>query len=363
MKLVTIVGARPQFIKLAPVSRAFRDTGIHEVVVHTGQHYDQDMSDLFFDELELFPPDHHLGVGPGSHGRQTAQMLEAAEKVLLQEEPDWVLVYGDTNSTLASALAAAKLNIPIAHIEAGARSFNRRMPEEINRVVTDHVSSLLLASSAASVANLRREGFPDSIVEYVGDVMYDTLLLFSAKAERLSTIIGRLGLRSEGYALATIHRAENTDDPSRLAAIFQGLTALARDLPVVLPLHPRTRSTLDARSEDTFVAAGGVLMPPVGYLDMLSLQRHAALVVTDSGGVQKEAFFHRVPCVTLREETEWTELVELGWNVLVPPAKAHTLSYQAAKLRGKRGIEGAPYGNGNSSQLVVECLVAASDER
>ena len=359
MKLVTIVGARPQFIKAAPVSRMLRNSGIHEIVVHTGQHYDPAMSDLFFDELELARPDHHLDIGSGSHGQQTGRMIEAIEAVLIPAKPDWVLVYGDTNSTLAGALAAAKLHIPVAHVEAGARSFNRRMPEETNRVVTDHVSSLLLAASAAAVANLRREGFTDEMIRHVGDVMHDTLLLFSAKAEQSSTIVRQLQLTSKNYVLATIHRAETTDDPSQLAAIFAGLAALSRDLRVVMPLHPRTGAALDVSSKEEFLAAGGVLLPPVGYLDMLSLQRHAALIVTDSGGIQKEAFFHHVPCITLREETEWTELVELGWNILVPPSRAHTLRDEAARLRSWRAKPAAPYGNGNSAQLIVECLVAA----
>jgi len=360
MKIVTIVGARPQFIKSAPVSRAFGRAGLTEIVVHTGQHYDAAMSDLFFEELELAQPQHHLGIGSGPHGQQTGRMLAAIEEVLLREKPDWALVYGDTNSTLAGALAAAKLHVPVAHVEAGARSFNRRMPEEINRVAADHVSSLLFAASKTAVANLRKEGIAESTIDFVGDVMFDAQLLFSSLAERRSQVLDRLGLKPKSYALATIHRAENTDDAERLRAIFKGMIDLAAEVRVVLPLHPRTRGVLDSECRDAFGAAGGILIDPVGYLDMLMLERHAALVVTDSGGVQKEAFFSQVPCITLRDETEWTELVELGWNTLLPPGHADTLRACARTVRTQKGKSATPYGDGKAAERIAARLAAAA---
>jgi UDP-GlcNAc3NAcA epimerase len=363
MKIVTIVGARPQFIKAAPVSRALHDAGLTEVVIHTGQHYDATMSDLFFDELGLAKPAYNLDVGSGAQGVQTARMLEGIEPLLTQEKPDWVLIYGDTNSTLAGALAAAKLNIPIAHVEAGARSFNRAMPEEINRVVADRLSSLLFAASETAVANLRQEGIAEASIEFVGDVMFDAIRLFSTVAEQRSRILDRLALKPKSFALATIHRAANTDDPQRLTAIFAALTDLARELPVVFPLHPRTRAAADARASEAFTASGSKLIEPVGYFDMLMLERHAALIVTDSGGVQKEAFFNEVPCITLRKETEWTELVTLGWNTLLAPAQAHRLRDLARELRGRRGKPATPYGDGNAAKLIAARLAASAAAR
>ncbi len=317
MKILTVVGARPQFIKAAAVSRILRGRpDLDEVLLHTGQHYDENMSDVFFSELDIPRPRYHLGVGSGLHGAQTGRMLEKIEEVLGQERPDLVLVYGDTNSTLAGALAAVKLHIPVAHVEAGLRSFNRRMPEEINRVVTDHLSRWLFAPTEAAVANLRREGLAEDAIHLVGDVMYDATLHFGASPG--GEALDALGVRPGEYVLATVHRAENTDTSPPLRSIFSGLAEVARRLPVLLPLHPRTRAAL--RREGLLEGRGGLrLIEPVGYLDMVKLERHARLVVTDSGGVQKEAFFHRVPCVTLRHETEWVELVELGWNRLVPP--------------------------------------------
>ncbi len=319
MRIVSVIGARPQFIKAAAVSRALRAAGIVEVLVHTGQHYDESMSSVFFAELEIPEPQHNLGVRSGAHGAQTGRMLEGIETVLVAERPDWVLVYGDTNSTLAGALAAVKLHVPVAHVEAGLRSFNRAMPEEINRVVADHVSTLLFAPTDAAVRNLRHEGVPDASIHRVGDVMYDAALFFARKAETASTVLATLGLRRGGFALATIHRAENTDDPARLRAVFEGIAAVAARCPVVMPLHPRTRKALESLPPAIAAAPGLRIIDPVGYLDMVTLEKNARLVVTDSGGVQKEAFFYAVPCATLRTETEWTELVDAGWNTLVPP--------------------------------------------
>ncbi len=354
MKILTVIGARPQFIKAAAVSRLLRAVpNTSEVLVHTGQHYDGNMSDVFFEELRIPAPDHHLGVGSGSHGAMTGRMLEKIEAVVIAEKPDALLVYGDTNSTLAGALAAAKLHIPVAHVEAGLRSFNTRMPEEINRVLTDHVSRWLFCPTQAAVSNLNREGIADSRVSLVGDVMYDMAL----STRDLNRAVDRWGVRPGQYILATIHRAENTDDPARLAAIFEGLTEVGRQIPVILPLHPRTRAVLGHREGDT--AAGVHLVDPLGYLDMACLERHAQLVVTDSGGVQKEAFFHRVPCVTLRDETEWVELVELGWNRLLPPTGAAAVRagiHAALETRDRKDPPADLYGGGHAAERIVRAL-------
>lgn len=359
MKLVTVIGARPQFVKAAAVTRVLCTVaGVDEQLVHTGQHYDTNMSDLFFEELEIPSPRCNLGVGQGTHGEQTARMLAALERLLLDERPDWLLVYGDTNSTLAGALAAVKLHVPVAHVEAGLRSFNRRMPEEINRVLTDHASDLLFAPTQTARDNLRREGIDESRVFVVGDVMYDAAVHFGARAEMSSRVLDRLGIQSKRYVLATVHRAENTDSPDRLAAIFEGLGRLAQDIPVVLPLHPRTRKALVAAN--LFDGNKKIhVIEPVGYLDMVMLEKHARLIATDSGGVQKEAFFYRVPCVTLRDETEWTELVELGWNRLAPPHSARSVSSMLlAGLEAKAGKEGEPYGQADAAKRIVEVLMS-----
>lgn len=357
MKVLTIVGARPQFIKAAPVSRALRAVrGIREVLVHTGQHYDEDMSDIFFRELHIPRPDLHLGVGSGSHGDQTGRMLAAIEPTIVKHRPDWVLVYGDTNSTLAGALAAAKLKVPVAHVEAGLRSFNRAMPEEINRVVADHLSKVLFAPTAAAVSNLRREGISNGRIAKVGDVMYDAALFYSGLAQERSRIMQRLGLARRGYVLATIHRAENTDDPRRLRAIFDGLGTVSKEIPVVLPLHPRTGVALSKlRVRES---KGLKMVAPVGYLDMVMLEKNARLIATDSGGVQKEAFFFRVPCATLRHETEWVELVNAGWNTLVAPGRADIAASLRKLLhstgRERRSIR--PYGTGKAALAVASRL-------
>jgi UDP-GlcNAc3NAcA epimerase len=312
MKIATILGARPQFIKAAPVSRALDRAGHTEFMIHTGQHYDYGMSQLFFEELGLPQPDVNLGVGSGTHGRQTGQMLMEIEAHLLAQEPDWVLVYGDTNSTLAGALAAVKLHMPVAHVEAGLRSYNRTMPEEHNRVLTDHCADLLFCPTATAVANLAQEGITDG-VHQVGDVMYDAVRQFSAAAEEQSRILEELSLVPHQYLLATIHRPYNTDDPERLQAIFAALARLEE--PVILPLHPRTDKMLNVTGIKP--AANVCLLEPVGYLDMLALEHKARIILTDSGGVQKEAYFMGVPCITLRPETEWVETVAAGWNLLV----------------------------------------------
>jgi UDP-GlcNAc3NAcA epimerase len=312
-RLLTIVGARPQFIKAAAVSRAIRASGdFTEILVHTGQHFDAMMSDVFFSELDMPPPHEHFAIHGGGHGAMTGLMLQALEGAMVKHEPDWVLVYGDTNSTLAGALAAAKLHIPIVHIEAGLRSFNRRMPEEINRVVTDHVSTLLLSPTMTGVTNLAREGITRG-VHHVGDVMHDALIHAMARARLTSPIVDDLGLSAGSFVLATVHRAENTDDPARLALVIDALRREAEGRAVVLPVHPRTRQAL-AR---TGVETGAIrVIDPVGYIDMARLLDGCALVMTDSGGLQKEAYFARRPCITLRDETEWVETIEHGWNRL-----------------------------------------------
>lgn len=352
MRVVSVVGARPQFVKAAVVSRHLRQRGVHELLVHTGQHYDDNMSLVFFQELGIPAPDHNLEVGSGPHGAQTARMLEGVERILLESSPDWLLVYGDTNSTIAGALAAVKLHVRVAHVEAGLRSFNRRMPEEWNRVLTDHSSDLLFAPTTLAVHNLQREGIDSARIRLVGDVMYDAALFYAGQALRHSRVLERLNLTPRGYVLATIHRADNTDDPKRCQEIFSALERLSEDIPVVVPLHPRTR----ARVRPT-ASTGMKIIDPVGYLDMIALEKNAALIATDSGGVQKEAFFHRVPCVTLREETEWQELVELGWNRLAPPHNAASiLTVMRAAREDGAGREAHPYGQGDAASKIVEAL-------
>jgi UDP-GlcNAc3NAcA epimerase len=348
--IATVVGARPQFIKAAVTSHAIARSGaLRETLIHTGQHYDAQMSSVFFEQLGLAAPAVNLGIGSGSHGAQTGRMLAAIEECLLTLRPDIVLVYGDTNSTLAGALAAIKLHIPIAHVEAGLRSRDYAMPEEINRVLTDQVSSLLFAPSASSVENLMKEGIPASRIHCVGDVMYDACLRFSGGP--VPTDVDGL---PERYVLATVHRAENTDDDARLRVIAGGLDDVAADLPVVFPMHPRTREAL-ARIGWTFKNVH--VSPPVGYLEMLSLESRAEIVVTDSGGVQKEAFFLGKPCVTLRDRTEWVELVELGWNVVIPvlTRKALADSIRSA-VRGRRTAPPKVYGDGSATSAIAAIL-------
>lgn len=358
-KVLTIIGARPQFIKAATVSRLIQqNNAIEEVLVHTGQHYDKNMSDVFFSELEIPQSNYNLDIGSGMHGAQTGQMLAAIEEVLLQEKPDWVMIYGDTNSTIAGALAAVKLHIPIAHVEAGLRSYNRKMPEEINRLMSDHISTILFTPTQAADKNLAKEGISDQRVQNVGDVMYDAALYYGHKAEQHSEILKKLKLKSKSYALATIHRAENTDDTQRLHTIFKALCQLAETHTVVLPLHPRTKHALQAEKLLEQVSQSIHIIEPVGFLDMVMLEKHAQLIVTDSGGVQKEAFFHRVPCITLRDETEWVEVVDLGWNQIVPPVNSDKI-YRCclATLDNHQACEGNPYGNGDAAQKIVDTLL------
>ncbi|NWF91899.1 MAG: UDP-N-acetylglucosamine 2-epimerase (non-hydrolyzing) [Syntrophaceae bacterium] len=396
MKIVTVIGARPQFIKAAAVSRAIQAFNrsrpskirIQEILVHTGQHYDYLMDRVFFEELKLRTPQYHLGVGSGSHGRQTGLMLERIETVLEREKPDRVMVYGDTNSTLAGALAAAKLNIPVAHVEAGLRSYNRIMPEEINRLLTDHLSTFLFCPTAQAVKNLAKEGIKDGktkIVKKVGDVMYDSVLYYSKLAEKESTILRDLNLitrhsafrnlksrsfapnslpvrqagelETPNYYLATLHRSENTDNPKRLKSILAALNEIGKEVPVILPLHPRTKKMIKRFhliSETRWVK----LIDPLSYLDMIKLEKHAKAILTDSGGVQKEAYWFGVPCFTLRDETEWVETVESGWNVLVGAEKRGIVkavkdAMGRRRILRHRGI----FGDGKASEKIIQIIM------
>lgn len=350
MRLLTIVGARPQFIKAAAFSRVARQRHT-EILVHTGQHYDRQLSDVFFSELELPKPDYHLGVGSGSHGSQTAQMLERIEPLIVREQADCVVIYGDTNSTLAGALAAAKLGLPVAHVEAGLRSYVRTMPEEINRIVADRLSTYLFAPTQTAVDNLAREGIVSGVL-LTGDIMYDALLKHAPLATERSTILRDLGLPLGGFVLATVHRAANTDDPGRLADIIDALALLHE--PVIVPLHPRTRAALMAT--DIEVEPPVRVVEPVGYLDMLALEQAARLVLTDSGGVQKEAYMLGVPCVTMREETEWKETLVGGWNVL---AGSDTERILAAVRRPRPTCARAPvFGDGHAAESMIAALEA-----
>ena len=386
MKIVTIIGARPQFIKAAPVNRAIAEhnrltshsSRLTEVIIHTGQHFDADMSDVFFKELNIPKPDYNLGINSTNHGAMTGRMLEKIEKILIKEKPDWVLVYGDTNSTLAGALAAVKLHIPIAHVEAGLRSFNREMPEEHNRVLTDHCSDILFCPTETAVNNLRNEGFTNIVtnsfplipnpyslplVTNVGDTMYDAVLQFSEIARRQSTILEDLELKSKEYLLATVHRPYNTDIPENLQNILSAFIEINE--PIIFPVHPRTRKRLadlkatsvssvpsarDSKIQDSTLRC----ISPVGYLDMLMLEQNAKAILTDSGGMQKEAYFFGVPCITLRPETEWVETVEAGWNVVVGADREKVVeavrSFKMDKPRPEL------YGDGLAAEKVVEVL-------
>ena len=353
MKVISIVGARPQFIKASSVSKALRQTEHQEFIIHTGQHYDYEMSRVFFNEMELPEPDVNLEVGSGSHGKQTGEMLMQIEKVLMTEKPDCVLVYGDTNSTLAGALAAVKLHIPVAHVEAGLRSFNRKMPEEHNRVLTDHMSDFLFCPTKTAVKNLEHEGITKG-VHLVGDVMYDSILHNIKLAERNSDVLERMKLKPKCYALATMHRAENTDDPKRLTSIFQALDEIARcGLTVIMPLHPRTKQFL-INSKFKIQNSKIDCIDPVSYLDMLMLEKNARVILTDSGGMQKEAYWLKVPCITLRDETEWIETVESKWNKVVG---ADTNQIIDTVSRIELGSEHSnAYGNGRASEQIVHLI-------
>ena len=356
MKTATILGARPQFIKAAPVTKVLRDKGHKELLIHTGQHYDDEMSAVFFRDLELPEPDYNLGVGSGPHGRQTGQMLIGIEKVLLAEKPDWVLVYGDTNSTLAGAVAACKLRIHLAHVEAGLRSFNREMPEEHNRVLTDHCSDLLFCPTQTAVNNLAKEGITKG-VHLVGDTMYDALLQFIEIARRRSTILHDLELKPKSYLLATVHRPYNTDNPENLCNIINAFIQIQQ--PIIFPVHPRTRRKIEELNLDYAISQNGnpKLLDPVGYLDMLCLEQNAKMILTDSGGVQKEAYWLKVPCITLRDKTEWIETVKDKWNILVG-ANPKLIKKAIREFEGKKSADRiSPFCNGKTARNIINILL------
>lgn len=353
IKIVTVLGARPQFIKAAALSRVFRTNPFFdESIIHTGQHYDANMSDIFFQEMSIPRPDFFLQVNSQRHGEMTAKMLEGVEKILMEQKPDVVIVYGDTNSTLAGALAASKLHIPIAHVEAGLRSFNRKMPEEVNRVITDHLSQWLFCPTDAGAANLRREGIAETKIHKVGDIMFDTMRYYQSTLNEKDSIVDKLNLGSNEFVLVTIHRAENTNDKGKLDKIMEQLSSIAKETTVVFPLHPRTKKLLENNS----LVESLKIIEPVGYLDMLMLQKHCRLIITDSGGVQKEAFFNHKFCITVREETEWVELVENGYNFLANPIEKST--ELAKKLWTEpfadKGFN--PYGDGHTAEKIASVL-------
>lgn len=359
MKLITVIGARPQFVKAAAVSRAFRAfPSIEEKIVHTGQHFDVNMSDIFFEEMDIPRPHFNLEINSLSHGAMTGRMLERIEEVLLAERPDALLVYGDTNSTLAGALAARKLHIPVMHVEAGLRSHNNAMPEETNRILTDRISDVLFCPTETAVANLRREGFEHfgcSILQ-VGDVMEDAALYYAPKATERSNILKSLHLEGRDFVLCTLHRAENTDDPARFSAIVEALNETARQMPVVLPLHPRTQKLLEKNG----LRLDAITVPPVGYFDMLSLLKNARVVMTDSGGLQKEAYFFGKFCLTLRDDTEWMELVDGGFNFLVGADKNLILKTLEVVLSKKFPDKKDFFGGGKAAERIAEVVANLS---
>ncbi len=375
MKIVTVIGARPQIIKAAALSRAIKmhyANEIQEVIVHTGQHYDDNMSQVFFDELGIPSPDYNLHVGSASHGVQTARMTEGIEDILIKEQPDFIVLYGDTNSTLAGAVAAAKIHVPIAHVEAGLRSFNKSMPEEINRIVCDHCSTLLFSPTRAGVENLKREGFPidneppytidNPKVYHCGDIMYDNSLHFAEVAETKTNIIRQLGLEDTPFILATVHRNANTDEPTRFHAIFSALIELSKESLIVLPLHPRTSKLLKTnlvkeKQEQLFNSSNIKIIPPVSFLEMIALERHTRLVMTDSGGVQKEAYFFKKPSIILRPETEWVEIVQTGNAILADANEGRILAAWRHFKSHPHTDFPAIFGNGQASVFILEQLL------
>jgi UDP-GlcNAc3NAcA epimerase len=376
-RIITIVGARPQIIKSSAISRAvngpFKDE-LEEIIVHTGQHYDENMSDVFFKELEIPIPNYNLNVGSASHGVQTARMIEGLESIFVKEKPDAVLVYGDTNSTIAAALAAIKIHIPVVHVEAGLRSFNKSMPEEVNRIACDHMSSLLFTPTQSGLDNLKREGFAfqhadkasvdHPKVYHCGDVMYDNSLHFSHISDKVSTIISSLGLEKDAYLLVTVHRDSNTDIPQNLEGIFSALVKLSEryNQTIVLPLHPRTRNMLEQQlSHETYQAVVQndkiKIIPPAGFLDIIALEKNASMIVTDSGGLQKEAFFFKKPCIILREQTEWVEIVANGNAILVGASKERILAAYE-KLSALENLSFPElYGDGHSAEFICQKII------
>lgn len=354
MIVLTVIGARPQFIKAAAVSRALRKAGIEEIVVHTGQHYDRNMSDVFFEEMEIREPDYNLSINDLGHGAMTGRMLEKIEEVIVSRKPNYVLVYGDTNSTLAGALAAVKLHVPVAHVEAGLRSFDMKMPEEVNRILTDRISNILFCPTQAAINNLEKEGFKNfrTQIVKVGDVMLDTLLYYKEKAKEKSSILKKLDLTGKDFVLTTIHRAENTNDPARLKSICEAINEINKKLPVVLPLHPRTKNYLNTNN----IKLDAIITEPLGYFDMLAALTACRLVMTDSGGLQKESYFCGKFCVTLRDQTEWVELVNAGANVIVGADKETIVKSVFNNLDTQVKFDKNLYGDGRAAELIAEKL-------
>ncbi len=352
MKLITIIGARPQFIKAAAVSREIaKHKEINEIIIHTGQHFDANMSEIFFTQMQIPKPDYNLAINSLSHGAMTGRMMEEIEKVLLLEKPDWVLVYGDTNSTIAGSLAAKKLHIKVAHVEAGLRSFNMNMPEEVNRILTDRISDILFCPTQTAVDNLKKEGYEniESKIVNCGDVMLDAALFYAKMSQKPQVEL------PEKFILSTVHRAENTDDPKRLIAIFEALAEIAKDTPIVLPLHPRTRKIINNLKLKSG-SNGLTIIEPVGYLEMVYLLKKCEMVMTDSGGLQKEAFFFAKPCLTMRDETEWVELVQNGFNKIVGADKEKIISSYGEMKQMDIDFNVELYGHGNASEKIIEHL-------
>ena len=354
MKLITIIGARPQFIKAAIVSKSLQDTTIKEVIIHSGQHYDKYMSDIFFSEMEIIDPRYKLNINQLNQGSMTGRMIEHIEKILLDESPDYIMVYGDTNTTLAGALSARKLNIGVIHVEAGLRSFNMEMPEEINRILTDRMSEILFCPTTNALKNLKREGYENFNTRIImcGDVMEDAATFFSDISERYSNIIQETNLNNSEYILCTIHRAENTDNPVRLKQLVNALNYLAEDYEIILPLHPRTKAKLELEKLQLNIR----IIEPVGYLDMVSLLKNCSIVMTDSGGLQKEAYFFNKYCLTLRDETEWVELVDNGFNYLVGTDQGEIIKRLRALLSQDYNKTVQLYGGGEAAIKIVETL-------
>jgi UDP-GlcNAc3NAcA epimerase len=362
MKLCIVVGARPNFIKAAPLIAAIKkykkEYNLSFVLIHTGQHYDKNMSDIFFSEMKIPKPHYSLQIGSNSHGAQTGEMMAEIEKVLLKEKPDFLFSIGDTNSTLAGALAAAKLNIPIAHVEAGLRSYDKSIPEELNRLLTDHVSKLLFVPTKSGHENLLKEGISKKAIYNYGDIMYDAVLQFNAIAQKRK-VLKQNKLESKKYVLATLHRAENTSSIESIRIILDALVEINKKIKVILPIHPRTKNILVANGLLESYEAQLTIVEPVGYIDILCLENNAAIIITDSGGIQKEAFFQRVPCVTLFESTVWVELVEAGWNVVVPPKTSKAIVEGTMKMLEKKGRKNiSPYGKGDTAELIIKKVIS-----
>ena len=358
MKILTIIGARPQFIKAAPLSKNFLENNIHEILVHTGQHYSRNMSDIFFDELEMEQPHYNLEIGSFTHGKQTGRMIEKIEEVLLIEKPDSVIVYGDTNSTLAGVIAASKINIPVLHIEAGLRSFNMKMAEEQNRIITDHLSSLLFTPTKEASKNLLKENIDQKKIILSGDIMLDAVNMFYELAIKKSNIIDILNLNSSKFCLLTIHRAENTNDVRSLEILFKNLVKIRHEYKIIFPIHPRTKKILGESLINECTKKGIQFIEPIGYLDMLMLEKNSSIIITDSGGVQKEAFFSKVPCIVIREETEWVELIKLGYNKICKKENFNKIDSMIYSMISISISKSNIFGNGHAAKKIYEKIIS-----